>query len=77
MIRVAHDPVHSPDKTFGESCWEALTPEYRTLIQEASNDWVANLHQYWCGKDVETVEDDTVAIAISVEFDRRGMKLDW
>lgn len=73
MIRVAHSPVHSPDKTFGESCWDALTPEYRELLQEANDDYIANVYRYWSGKDIQTVEEDTVAVAIMVEFDRRGL----
>jgi len=71
--RVAHEPRITPGVTFGQSCTEALTPAYRAFVQEAGDDWLTMMFRRFLGMDVLSMEDDTVATAISVERSRRGL----
>ena len=77
MQKLKHDPKIEAGVTFGESCWKALTPEYRSLIESASDDWIEGQYRYWLGKMTDgslSVEEDAVMISIGRESDRRGLK---
>lgn len=71
--RVASDPSPSPDQSFGDACWDALTPEYRAWVTEASDDWVLCTCLYYEGKSELDEEASTVLSALLTEADRRGI----